>query len=73
MSKLRDDRPELFLVAVIACVLGWAAASNMDYHDGQVEQQHYCEMVELWHENDHLPPEQRPGWPPYKGECNGQD
>ena len=49
------------------------AVGTMDYHDEQVEQQHYCEMVKLWHENDHLPHGQRPGWPPYKGECNGQD
>lgn len=57
----------------IIFVLSWipfTIVSTMDYHDEQAEQQHYCEMVELWHENDHLLPEQRPGWPPYKGECN---
>lgn len=55
----------LIVVSMILLIAG-----NMDYHDERVEQQHYCEMVELWHNNEHLLPEQRPGWPPYKGECD---
>lgn len=36
----------------------------------QADRKHYCEMVELWNGNKHLPKEDRPGWPPYKGECH---
>lgn len=42
-----------------------------DYDVEVEEYTHYCEMVQLWHDNDHLPEEQRPGWPPYQGECGG--
>ena len=47
--------------------------TSMDYNDAQVEHNHYCEMVQLWEANKHLPPDQRPGWPPYKGKemCDG--
>lgn len=38
----------------------------------QIERR-YCEMVELWEVNKHLPPAQRPGWPPYKGACKDDD
>lgn len=58
----------LVAMAIVLVIIG-----SMDYNDEQIEYQHYCEMVELWQSNNHLPPEQRPGWPPYKGECDGQD
>lgn len=41
-----------------------------DQQDEINQQKRYCEMVKLWNDNDHLPKEDRPGWPPYKGECH---
>lgn len=49
----------------------FAITASVDYQDEQVEQEHYCEMVQLWQEHDHLPANQRPGWPPYRGGCSG--
>ena len=57
-------------VGVIVLILGLASMSESDYQDEVDQQAHYCEMVELWNDNKHLPKEQRPGWPPYKGECH---
>lgn len=48
-----------------------AIVSHFDYKDEVSQQQHYCDMVARWDEHKHLPPEQRPGWPPYKGKCDG--
>ena len=49
----------------------FAITASIDYQDEQIEQTHYCEMVQLWNDHLHLPPEERPGWPPYKGGCHG--
>lgn len=48
-----------------------ALAMTDDFEREQEEYSHYCEMVELWNSNKHIPLEQRPGWPPYQGECDG--
>ena len=66
------SKDAIALVCLTTCILTLTLVSmTMDYNDKQVEQAHYCEMVAKWHEFDHLPPEKRPGWPPYKGECDG--
>lgn len=54
-------------------VITLAIVSTADYEDEILERQHYCEMVAKWNKNKHLPPEQRPGWPPYDGECDDKD
>lgn len=33
----------------------------------------YCSMVQLWNENKHLSPSDRPGWPPFNGECSEKE
>ena len=55
-------------VLLIVFIFAWIG--NLDYVDEITQREHYCEMVALWHEHGHLPPEQRPGWPPYDGECD---
>jgi hypothetical protein len=66
-----NNRKLVLILVVIAMAL--LVVDQSDYEDEMTQRQHYCEMVELWHDHDHLPPEQRPGWPPYKGGCDGQD
>ena len=43
--------------------------SEDDYQQKTVEQQHYCNMVDLWEQDTiaQLPPYVRRGWPPYHG------
>jgi len=55
----------LAMIIMLLIVLGRSNERN-----ALTEHRLYCEMVELWHANKQLPPEQRPGWPPYKGECD---
>lgn len=55
---------------LILCWIPFLLISTSDYEDELQQYEHYCEMVTKWNENKHLPPEQRPGWPPYDGECD---
>tara|TARA_R110000744_G_C19371646_1_gene562770 strand:+ start:10823 stop:11035 length:213 start_codon:yes stop_codon:yes gene_type:complete len=58
------------LCCVGLVIFGLVTLFKSEQEEQQIEQQHYCEMVELWNDNKHLPKEDRPGWPPYKGECH---
>ena len=53
----------LLLGAAVVAALG--LAGNADLEEAERQAEHYCEMVELYHESggEH-------GWPPYKGECD---
>jgi hypothetical protein len=70
MSKKDRITLVLCLIVLVGLLL---LASTDDFENEVVEQEHYCKMVDLWNRNSHLVPEQRPGWPPYKGGCDGQD
>lgn len=58
----------LIMILVLALI---SIISKSDYKD--IDQNIYCQMVSDWNSNLHLPPEDRPGWPPYKGECDGAE
>ena len=59
-----------YLITGAAIALAFGIVGTMDKNDAVLAEAHYCEMVSLWNSHAHLPQEQRPGWPPYKGECN---
>lgn len=59
------------ILIIILLGLG-IVASNISYEDEQIEHNYYCKQVKLWNDNKHLPKEDRPGWPPYNGECNDE-
>lgn len=68
---MKESNPDGKIVMILAMiVLAAFLMSDPGYEDQQIEQQHYCEMVGLWNSADHLPKEDRPGWPPYNGECH---
>jgi hypothetical protein len=58
---------ELLLLILVALLV----VSHFDYQDEIIEHQHYCEMTALWSADMSLLLEQRRGWPPYDGECDG--
>lgn len=60
-----------FVILTLVFLIGLAITD--DFEQEQHQYNHYCEMVEIWESNKHLPAEQRPGWPLYNGECDGQD
>lgn len=62
---------QLILVATVYLVLMGLVASD-DLEQKQRQHSYYCEMLAIWQANKHLPPEHRPGWPPYRGECDGR-
>lgn len=55
--------------AIVALLVAVAFIGNWGADAAEDKRAHYCEMVDTWNENQHVPPEQRPGWPPYEGEC----
>ena len=60
-----------FLFAVVFAASFFVLAFSCDgIDDLQAEQDQYCEMVALWNADAKrgVSPEQRIGWPPYKGE-----
>lgn len=62
------------LTPIALLLLGVTALTyvgSLDYQDEQDAKDHYCIMVKIWNDHRHLPPEQRPGWPPYDGKCDG--
>ena len=59
--------------ALLLALVGIAGQS--DYEDAIAQDKAYCEMVRIWEEDAArgVPPENRAGWPPFKGEdvpCN---
>ncbi len=58
----------VFILGVL--LLALIFTSTADYHEQETLQDQYCEMVAQWEASD-LPPGERPGWPPYKGACDG--
>ena len=63
-------KDEIFVAAIFVTAVILVIAADDDQRD---QQDIYCEMVAAWEASPRLPPEQRPGWPPYKGKemCNG--
>lgn len=66
-----SDTVKLWLI--IAAVL--ALLSLLQVAFGPAEADPYCGMVEIWQRDAEIgvPPEERGGWPPYRGsgECEG--
>ncbi len=58
-------------ILLLVCFTLLIACSIGDDNE-KLMHKHYCNMVDLWHRTSHLPPDQRLGWPPYKGECRSQ-
>jgi hypothetical protein len=52
---------------ILGFLILFAVVGSMDAVDAQASSENYCAMVELWEQDSHLAPEQRRGWPPYKG------
>lgn len=61
----RNDMTVLLMLAV-AWALGIVVVWDAEEQDSQDDL--YCEMVEIWRNNKHIPEIERPGWPPYRGE-----
>lgn len=56
----------LFLTSLTILILyGWVG--KQDQRILELEDQHYCDMLRLWQADESLPPEERRGWPPYRG------
>jgi len=56
---------KIVYVLICAALLGaYGLIGSMDRADAEQQQDHYCEMVQLWEETNG-----DAGWPPYKGEC----
>lgn len=68
MSARTTDFAGLMAVATILCILFYFLGATAEEVD--VNQQAYCEMVSIWKSESHLAPEQRAGWPDYKGNYN---
>ena len=65
---------KMLLALIVIFLLTSLSLINELFNRGEKQtQQHYCEMVALWHRMSDLPPDQRIGWPPYKGleGCDG--
>lgn len=54
----------LLLMGLISFLMG------VDHGEESGEQIMYCKMVSIWKSESHLSPEQRAGWPDYKGNYN---
>lgn len=69
---MNEKTPNGIIVIALAAI-GWVLLimPESDQQQERIDQQHYCKMVKLWNDNKHLSKEERPGWPPYKGECHG--
>lgn len=57
-----ENKVLVIVLVILAMVILAIGEAKKDHRE-------YCEMVKLWNDSKHLPPEDRPGWPPYKGEC----
>jgi hypothetical protein len=65
----------LYTAGVFGFLLLIGIAGQSDYEEAVRQEQHYCDMVRLWEMDaaKGIAPDQRAGWPPYKGEevpCN---
>lgn len=58
------------LALITLLIAALAVVGTSDYEEAKASHERYCEMVNLWNDNAHLSKEKRPGWPPYKGECD---
>lgn len=58
-------------MVVIVMVLG--LVGRMDHDDAVQAHDTYCEMVAKWSDEEArgVPELERTGWPPYDGECDG--
>lgn len=61
----------IFFTGVVILLAGLLFFFGESPADLEKEQQTYCEMVSLWHEDTArgIDPLERRGWAPYKGEC----
>lgn len=61
----------VFPAAIIIAIIVFGLIMFSNSHKKIIEKEMYCEMTKLWKENKHLPEDERPGWPEYKGPCHG--
>lgn len=54
--------------AIIFILFAMGVVGYMDAEDAEVEEQRYCEMVDLWKADKKagIPANERRGWPPFK-------
>lgn len=62
------DKKCILAIALLALAL--TLHTLADKEEAARAHEFYCGMVKLYQANKHLPPVQRPGWPPYKGDCH---
>lgn len=71
MSKIFDTWTPIEMILLVFTVMGMTGmlmwVHQQDYRDELIEFNYYCSMVSYWKETEHLPFEQRGGWPDYKG------
>lgn len=60
------------LLVAVSFVLITGLAATCSPSDQAIDRGLYCQMVEAWTKDKArgLPPEDRAGWPPYKGPCS---
>jgi hypothetical protein len=63
-----SGRAKAFIIGVGLIVFG--LAGREDYEQATADEVFYCQMVQIWRDNADLPPQDRPGWPPFKPEIH---
>ena len=69
VDAMFEDNLKIQAVLILGIVICLLSVGFLDAQSDIHMENNYCEMVHLWESSDVLPKEQRPGWPPYKGEC----
>lgn len=61
------------ILAIFVLWISFGIVSMQDQEDDAHQQTVYCKMTETWAQEAKagVPVEDRTGWPPYDGECNG--
>ena len=55
------------LLGMTALAVALVYVSGLDYDDAVLQDQNYCDMVEIWNDDASagIEPAERNGWPPY--------
>jgi hypothetical protein len=66
MNALKGISIALLMIGALGLV------GMMDLEDEIKQDEHYCEMRQLWENNKHIDANVRPGWPNFKPEVTCQ-
>lgn len=60
---------KLKIAGVLAFIfVAYGLAGHFDEIDAKEQDEHYCQMREIWEQNKDVLPVKRPGWPNFKPE-----